>query len=406
MNFIKKFYNAENGTEGGAATSAEPAKEEMSVAAAMAKFGKKSDENSTAPKPIDINAKAEVKTEPTPAATAKVEETVKTEPEATKTPPTEEPKKTEPAPIAQPVTKAPTLEEVLKKEQPNTILKALGLSDDKIGLMESIKEVDPKVVGIIQAYHNGTLADYVNALGTDYTKMSDVDVMRNQLRKEYPTVSEAAFQALFEDEVLDKYKLDDTTYSEAEVSKGKLLLEAKAAKYRNELIDNQEKFLMPAKPEPKKEQPAPDSGELQQKQIEAYRKELSEAPLVKEIFANKKIAVGEGDEKFTFPVEPESIIDALTDMNKWTSLMYDKDGDMYVPKIETQMLVSAFAHDPILFLSEYAKHLKSLGSKAVADPIENASPAPGTTPAKADVPFTSAAEAMAKKGRRVDPVGI
>ncbi len=38
--------------------------------------------------------------------------------------------------------------------------------------------------------------------------MSDVDVMRNQLRKEYPAdkVSDAAFEALFEDEVLDKLK--------------------------------------------------------------------------------------------------------------------------------------------------------------------------------------------------------
>lgn len=403
MNFIRKFYNTDVAEPaGGTEVKTEVPKEDMSVAAAMAKFGKKSDENSTAPKPIDINAKAEVKTEPTPAAPAKVEEPVKTEPKAQVL--AEEPKKTEPAPIVQPASKAPTLEEVLKKEQPNTILKALGLDDDRIGLVNDLKEIDPKLVGIIQAWKNGTLGDYVRELSTDYGKMTAEEVMRHQLRREYPKASEKALQALYESEVVERFKLDPESYSETEVEKGRLLLEAKADRYRDEFTANQDKYLLPSKPEPKKQEPAPDNTELQNQQIEAYRKGLSEDPYVKEIFTNKKVQIGEGDEQFNYPVEPQSLIDVLTDNEKWLGVMYNKEDGLYVPKVETQMLVAAFAQDPKLFLSEYAKHLKSIGSKQVTDPIDNASPAPGTVVSKSEVPPTSMAEAMAKKGRRVDPV--
>jgi len=394
--FIRKFYDTSVADAGG-----ETVAETISPAAAMAKFGSKSDETGRLPEPIEIpGTKEEPKTEAIPeAATAKEEPKVEVKAEEPKVVPKEEPKVEEKAPIVQEAPKVQTLDEVLKSNQPEAVFKALGFDDDKAALVSKMKDIDPKVVGIIQAYENGTLGDYINALGTDYTKMTDEEVMRHQLRKEYPKVSAAAFEALFEDEVLDRYKIDSDSYSEAEVAKGKLLLEAKAAKYRDELIANQEKFLMPAKPEPKATQVPDNSAELRAKEnLESYVNEVSNDPYTKDIFANKKITLGEGKEKFTFPVDANSLIGNLSNPEKWVSTMFDSETGK--PKVAHQLLVATVAEHGMDFLNAYALHFKGLGGKEVIDPIENASAPDKSTSAKSDPLPTSAAAAMAKSGVR------
>jgi len=394
--FLKKFYNPANGEGGGVAT--EDAPTFTSVAEAMAKMGTKSDTSSPVSIPIDREVKVEQPGEEKPeAATAKAEPEPEKKPEPQKESPKEEPAQEQPKTVEQ--AKVPTVDEVLKNEQPNTILNKLGFNDEVVNLVQEMNEADPKILGIIQAWKKGTLSDYVRELSVDYSNMSAEEVMRHQLRQEYPKASPEALQALYESEVIERYKLDPDTFSEEEVKKGKLLLEAKADKYREQLVVNQSKYLLPEKPEPKKDE-KPNAEEVQRQQLEAYRRELSENPYTKDILANKKITFGEGEEKFSYPVDPNSLLDVLTDGAKWVETMYDKDGDNYVPKIEHQMLVAAFAQDSKKFLSEYAKHLKSIGAKQVIEPIENASQPGNEKPAKSEQAPTSMAEAMARHGRK------
>lgn len=396
---IRKFYAA--ATEAGAGSATE-AVETMSAAQALAKFGQKSDESGKAPEPIEIpGKKEETPTEPSPqAATAKENTPAETTPTPTKTETIADAPKAETAPIVQEATKAPTLDEVLKNNQPGTILKALGFDDSKAEFVGKLKDIDPKMVGILQAYEDGTLGDYVKELSTDYQKMSAEEVMRHQLRREYPKASEKALEALYETEIVERYKIDPDNYSEAEVGKGRLLLEAKAEKYRDEFSANQEKYLLPKAPEAKKETQPDNSAEIQRQQIEAYRRELSETPYTKDIIANKTINIGEGAEAFKYPVDPNSLLDVLTDGQKWVDVMYKKDGDKYIPDVEHQMMVAAFAQDSKKFLNEYAKHLKAIGAKQVIEPIENASAPDKSTPSKSEAEPTSPAAAMAKMGRR------
>jgi hypothetical protein len=65
-------------------------------------------------------------------------------------------------------------------------------------------------------------------------------------------------------------------------------------------------------------------------------------------------------------------------------------------------MLAAFIDNPKKFLSEIAKHAKSLGAKQVVDPLENASEPGKSTPAKSDAEPTTAAGAMAKHGKRND----
>lgn len=402
--FIRKFYEPAIAETAGAAT--EIVEKVESAAAMMAKMGTKSDENSAIRPTSIVEKKEEVKTEEaTPAATAKVEEPVKTESSEPIKTKVEEPAKVE-TPIAQTPAKVPTLDEVLKNNQPDTVLKALGFDDQKADFVSKLKDADPKLVGIMQAYENGTLGDYVRELATDYKTMSAEDVMRHQLRVDYPKASAAALEALYEEEIVEKYKTDPEVYSATEVERGKLLLEAKADRYRDGFVANQEKFLMPKTPEPKAIVENPDNREQVEKQnIESYRKEISEMPYAKEIIANKMFTVGKGETKFGFPVEPNDLFDVLTNSKIWVATMYDKqtgsDGKEYnVPKTEHQMLVATVSKYGQAYIDALITHYEGIGSKKVMEPIDNAKKPDNSTSAKSEVLPPSVAAAMAQKGRR------
>lgn len=396
---IGKYYAAVIDGGGGATEVVE--EKIMSAAEAMAKHGQKSDENSVA-EPIDI--KKEVKEvekkveEVTP--TAKVEEETKTtEKPASETP--QEVKKEEPEKVEKPIAEQPakvqTLDEVLKTNQPEAILKALGFDDDKVALIQELKDIDPKLVGIIQSWKSGQLGDYVKELSTDYSKMEPEDVMRHQLRVDYPKATERQLEILYKDEVIKKFNLDSD--DEDEVAEGKELLAAKADKFRDSFIANQDKYLMPKPPEPKAQVQPDNSAELKAKEnVETYVKQLTENAYTKDIIANKKITVGEGEEKFSYPVDPDALIGVLSDGEKWAATMYDAEtGEL---KTEHQLLLATVAEHGMNFLNAYAVHMKGLGGKEVTDKIDNASKPDNSSPAKADILPTSAAALMAKQGKR------
>lgn len=257
-------------------------------------------------------------------------------------------------------------------------------------------DVDPKLVGIIQAWKSGQLGDYVKELATDYSKMEAEDVMRHQLRVDYPKATERQLEILYKKEIVEKYNLDSV--DEDEVAEGKELLAAKADKYRDSFIANQDKYLMPNPPEKKAEVVPDNTAEQKAKEnIEAYVKNLTEDSYTKNIIADKKLTLGEGEEKFSFPVEPQELIDVLSNGEKWAETMFDDKGSI---KTEHQLLIATVAKYGKSFLDAYALHFKGLGGKVVTDKIDNAKPPENNTSSKADPLPTSAAAAMAKSGVR------
>jgi hypothetical protein len=397
---IRKFYAATSDAGAGAATEA--VEEQVNIAEMMAKHGSKSDETGRRPEPIEIPGKKDeqkVETQ-SEAATVKVESKAEVNPEPKKEPVKEEPK-AETAPIvAEKQKPESTLDEVLKQNQPKAVFKALGFDDQKAEFIGKLKDIDPKVVNLIEAYENGTLGNYVKELATDYSKMEAEEVMRHQLRVDYPKATPKQLEILYKREIIDHYNLDSV--DEDEAAEGRELLAAKADRFRDSFIANQEKYLLPQKPQPKQKLPDNSEDEATQR-VEAYRKELKEHPYTKNIIANKFITVGEGTEAYNYPVDADSLIDVLSDGKKWAETMWDiKEG---VPRTEHQLMVAAFALDSKKFLSEYAKHLQAVGAKEVIDPIENAKPADGSTTAKSEPTIDNPAAAMAKYGKRI-PGGV
>lgn len=390
---IRKFYDPQ---------IAEAPSGGLNIAALMAKSGVLNETDSPVATPIDIKETNQVK-EAVPVATtttASNDGSVTTK----ETPlPTEEPKKVEP-PIEVPQLKAQTWQEVLRQQQPDTILKELGFDDKAIRLAKELngfEKADFFANLVNQWKTSGDLTGYLKQLTTDYSKMSAEDVMRHQLRQDYPRASDKQLDILFNTKVLQAYKLDSE--DETDVETGRLLLEAEADRYRDTLIQNQQQFLFPKPPEAKP--PEPDTREQEAKQaFEAYRSQIIDNSYTKDILSNGKLSIGEGEEKFQYPVKSDELIEVLFDSDKWQDTQFDivrnPDGNIksYTPKVEHQLLTAAVAKYGKAFLNEYAKHFKALGGKAAIDPLENAKPTEGGVPVAPQAAPTTAAEAMAKQG--------
>ena len=382
---VRKFYDLAGAETGG-----------NNIAALMAKSGVINETDNMVATPVEIpEIKAETsQTDGTPVATT-------TDLPAAETASPETPSQTEtvvepvkPVEVqAQEPVKPISLQEVLRNNQPEVILKELGFDDNLVGFLKEFKELDPKMVAFLNTWKTGgDIQAYVKEMSTDYTKMPAEEVMRHKLRQEYPNASERQLDILYRKEVAEKYNLQSDDETEAE--EGRLLLEAKADKYRTDFTQRQQQFLLPKAPEPKADQPNLEL-ERQKQEFEAYKSVVAQHDLTKNILATKQFSIGEGAEKFNFPVDPQGLTDLLYDSGKWAASLYNEDGS---PKVEHQLLVAAVAKYGKEFLTEYAKHFKSLGGKAVIDPLENAKPVDGVQPAPTQAAPKNAAEAMARWG--------
>lgn len=379
--------------------------EQPSIAALMASKGVVNSTEQMVAAPVDITERKEepkATQEPNTAATATEGVNVEKASE-TPSPTVDEP--TVPTPqkeVEQQVIQS--WQEVLKSQQPDTVLKELGFNDKVISLLNETKEIDPQMVNLLNHWKaNGDMKEYLRELETDYSKMSSEDVMRNQIRNEYPKASEAQLNILFQKKIVDAYGLDPDMFSEEEVESGKLLLDAEADKYRDSLISKQQQFLIPKAPEPKQLEPDPQEQE-RVKAIEDVQKQVKESSYTRSILANKAITIGEGDEKFNFPIEAESVLDLVLNGDTTGELTFNiekQNGkEVITPKTEHQVLVATVNKYGMNFINELAKHYKSIGAKTVIDPINNSKPPENGVPSSnAELPPATPAEAMARQGR-------
>lgn len=393
---IRMFYDAAPAEGGGNPPAAEP----LSVAAAMAKGGRKVEGGAQPATPS-----APPKTPAAPPAS--------TPPETgNQTPPASEPAKPPVKPTAEPPappkTEAPVekpWQEVLKSQQPDAVLKHLGFSDKQVKMLQTIA-ADPKMERFYDTWASkGDMTPFVKALTTDFAKMSPEEVMKHSLRERNSEMSTEDFNELYDVKVIERYKLDPERFTEAEVKRGRIELAADVKALRADLIKQQQDYLLSAAPDQSPDNSAEQAEQAGKQVAEAYQKYMEEDAFVKGVVNTKAIKIGEGEDAFNYGVDPEKLTGVLYDSKKWANVMFksvpDENGNgEFIPDTRRQLLVSAVASDPDGFLNAYAAHHQSIGAKKALAEIENAS-TPGATPSKGETTPASPAAAMAKGGRIV-----
>lgn len=393
------FYNDEASGGGGG--------EMVSVAQSLATTGVRIEAGEFTEQPIE-------NTQPTETKTEEKQEGAKPDADKVEITPVAETQK-EPTPTEAKVTTviseqpAPQKDwrEVLKQEQPDTVLKELGFDGEKLEFAKNLKSLNPKIVNFLNKWQNGEdISGHLKVMSTDYGKMPAEEVMRHQLRKEYPKASDKAFEVVYQEEVVNKYKLNEDYFTEAEVERGKLLLEAKADKFRDELIKEQEDYLFQKAPEKTN---LPDIAERQQyeQHLQVIDSEIRNSSLIKDISTNNLFSFGEGEEKFTFPIQANEIVDLMINGdngNLTFDIQKDSNGnEKYIPKTENQLYTAmAMKYGKSLF-DALAIHYKTIGAKTIASNLENAKP-PETTRnfQQGEAETKTVAGSMATAGRRVE----
>lgn len=405
--YIKKFYDMEasdvmsSGETDTPAVESAPS-ETMSIAALMAREGVKSDSEGTELNPVRVNRDGSWESDSgkaeSPVVPTKDEAKSEIVSESSKSAETEA---EVPEPQKEEVSNAKdSWQSTIKSQQPEDVLKALGFDDKTVSFIKELKDVDPKMVNFLNTWkEKGNVTDYLNELAKDYSQMPAEDVMRHQLREEYPKASEAQLDILYKKEIAEKYNLN--SYDEDEVAEGKLLLDAKADKYRDTLVQAQKDRLLP---EPKENESAKFEEQRRTEVAQGIVKEFNDNPYTKEVIAKNSITIGEGADKFSFPIDSKAVTDLVINGDTNGELMFDKKTnangeEVYIPKAQHQLLVATVNKYGEKFITELAKHYKSLGGKAAIEPIDNARPVETRNTSNASPEPTSVVGAMAKYGK-------
>ena len=355
----------------------------VNIAELMAKQGVKTEEGDSVEVP-SINT--EVKPEVAEAPTAEIA--------ATPAPQQAEPPKEEPSP--EPVAVTPpereerpaevSWQDAIKKQPEVEVLKALGL--------------DEKMINFLGRWKGGEdLKEYFEAVSVDYSQMTDEQIMRRYLTKEYGKFSGEDFEELYRMKVTEQYKLDGDVFSEQEVRRGKLLLSVDADRHRGELIKRQQELLLSKPPEPQ----ASPAEALEQaaavkreKDILDYRSAVQGNSFTKELLSSKLLKIGDGEKAFNLEVsKPDEVINILFDPVKWSKTLWNEDGS---PNIRKQLILGAIAQDDTAFFANLSKHYETLGAKKIAEQLENPSPPPGA-PSKGEPEITDPIAHFAKFGQ-------
>lgn len=214
----------------------------------------------------------------------------------------------------------------------------------------------------------GDLTPYLQAKTIDFEAMTDEEIMRRDLRESYPDVSDKAFEKLFKQQVVDKYKLDADQWDEDDTELGRELLKSEASKLRSKYLEWQKGFRAP---EPKVDESAKQAEAQALKELQEFENEVKNNALTKSLLESKRIAIKTGDGEFNFEVaNPNKLLDMTLDNNQFFAQFANPDGQVDYNK---WYLTSAFSQDPEGFIKAIGNYFKGLGREEIAKEIKNPS---------------------------------
>jgi hypothetical protein len=246
------------------------------------------------------------------------------------------------------------LDEELKKIDKWEALKKLGLDDFEIDLLKYKAET-------------GDLTPYLEAKTVDYSKFTDEQIMRHDLRKQYKGMSDKAFELLCEKKINEQFNLDAEVHGEAAAELGREMLKFEADKIRQREIEAQKKFKAPEKPV---DDTAQRQKQEQEKMIEEYKSYVNDSPATKTLLTDKRLVYGNGETAFNYAVEPKSLVETALNPNLLFNDLRDKNGNADLTKVYKAKAYIANMEQVEKMLIE---HGKTLGKKEEFEKLENPS---------------------------------
>lgn len=243
----------------------------------------------------------------------------------------------------------------IKKVDKSELLKELGFNEFALELNEHLSR-------------GGNAIDYLNAKAIDYNQVSDEALIKEDLRKQYPTLTPSQVELMYN----RRYNVSEDAMDEdrefVEIQK-----KADAHKLRSAKIQEQQSFKIPESSVPQKDE-AYEQWKQYKEESEAYVEKLTkffvEHPATKSLNESKRVAIDLGKDvpAFNFNIDrPELITQTFTDGGKiWQKITSTATGE---PDVQKQQLISLFAFNPSKFMQEIFNYGQQMGvrNKIVAE---------------------------------------
>ena len=264
-------------------------------------------------------------------------------------------------------------------QEPNALFDVGAETEGVIQDIDQLKEVsrvlgDPFFKKMYDYYKDtGDIKPFLQANSIDYSKMSDVEILRLKHQEDYKgyELEQDVINHLFEEEVLSKFEGREDDGLEAKVARARLKKEANQA--RNAFVNTQNEFMAPVR----EGQPKVDEAELVKQRNEQRR---FAADQLKSVVKDNKLSVevAEGVDALKVDIDPSKIIEAAINPMDWIAKSVIKDGQTDWTKL-SQLV--AFSNNPQGFLENLYKHGNNIGQKKFVEKnLKNKPKATGRKP--------------------------
>lgn len=242
--------------------------------------------------------------------------------------------------------------QAIKNADIKELLKEIGVSEFAIEINEHLK-------------NGGDAMDYLNAKAVDYNKVSDTEILKADLKKQYPSFTSAQIDLMFN----RKYSVSEDA-SDEDKEFAELQVKADAHNARQAKITEQQKFKIPTAA-PQVDNSAAQAA--QEQQIEAARQWYNNHEATKSLESSKRVTLNLGDNgNFNFDVDrPELLTKVITDGPTWQKLTLNKQGEPDVAKMQK---IGLYAINPEKFEADLVNYGKSLALATLIKEGQNVSP--------------------------------
>lgn len=207
---------------------------------------------------------------------------------------------------AQPEKQTTSWKDSIKSVDKKELLKEVGLDDFIIELHEHIT-------------NGGKAEDYLQAKAFNWDSVSDLDVIKNDYKKQFPNFSDEEIERL----VNKKYGLTGDSDDDADAL---LLLKADAHIKRENQKVEQSKFKLPeTKGGVEVQQPQFTEQELAQQRKQMVKQTIQQLKendaSTKALMETKRVSVSLGDEAYNFNVDPNFVMEAIVNPEVWNRVI-------------------------------------------------------------------------------------
>ena len=294
--------------------------------------------------------------------------------------------------------------EIIKKQDLKEVHSLLGIDEEALKLSKDLAQDEfvKKLVAYRQT--NGNLTPFIEAATRDWDKVSQEQLIIDDLKKQYSALSSEKAEKLAKSDFNQRFTYkEDVSLSDEENQElaelTALRLESEGARIRNLRKTEQTQFLDSVKPVDRNaeiESVIAQRNAEAQKEVDEFKKSVDSDPFFAKLFAEKKLTFGDKENSFNQTVNPDTIKEQTLDTNKFFGLFWD-NGKFNSAKWAK---VAAYANDIDGIDNAKINHGRSLGTKQIVEgELENSKEK--TDQSSKTPPKKSLAKAFADEGQQI-----